>query len=235
MRCLAAFIGEIGLLNRKGLPFLRILFDHWWREETKHLRRLAKALAHVRHPIRIKVLAEWDPVSAMGLPFGSRKRQLAFVHEKVPPIVDNAFVAVSLNEKRPRFKPLLWKKSDQNTTVKQCAFLGCHSDIGGGHSDAGLSTISLLWMVSQISTACHARLDWAALIQFPTPLPTSLLKDGRAVKPGKNRKFFIKNFVLAEGTPNFYKSCRRAICLPFAKDLLTSLLPDCGQYRSICP
>lgn len=229
MRCLAAFISEIGLLHRKGLPFLRLLFDHWQREETDQLRQIANALTPLRYPnIRIKVLAEWDPVSAMGLPFEFRKRKLSFVNEKVPDIVDNAFVALALNEKRPSFKPLLWTKSNQNTKVKQCAFVGSHSDIGGGHPDAGLSTTSLLWMVSQINTACDARINWVGLIQFPTPLPTSLLMNRRAVGPRKSRNFSIKNLTLAEGTPNYYKGCRRAFCSQFTKGILTSLSRDGG-------
>ncbi|KAI0889563.1 uncharacterized protein GGS22DRAFT_148610 [Annulohypoxylon maeteangense] len=37
------------------------------------------------------------------------------------------------------------------TVLKQCWFLGCHGDVGGGNQEAGLSHISLIWMLSQLN------------------------------------------------------------------------------------
>lgn len=206
---MAAFISKVGLLRRKGLPFLHLLFDHWRRQETKELERISEALNPLRYnDVRIKVLAEWDPVSAMGLPLKFWKRELSFVDDKVPDRVDNAFVALALNEKRPGFKPLHWKtKSNDNTTVKQCGFMGSHSDIGGGNPDPGLSTVSLLWMISQISAACDARFDSTALLQFLTPLQSSLLGVENPLLPGRNPKLRLKNLSSTEGTFNHHKIC----------------------------
>lgn len=234
VRCLAAFIDKVGLLRRKGLPFLRLLFDHWLRQKTDQLNIMAEALNPLRYTgVRIKVLAEWDPVSAMGLPFGFRTRKFSFIDDKVPDVVENAFVAIALNEKRPSFKPLLWKKAVRETTVKQCGFIGSHSDIGGGNADSGLSTVSLLWMISQITAACDTQFDSTTLLQFLTPLQSSLLGHERAVGPGTNRKLYLKNLSSTEGTPNHTTSCQGAVYLTYMKDTLPSLSLVCGWYRSI--
>ncbi|KAI1452523.1 hypothetical protein F4805DRAFT_447077 [Annulohypoxylon moriforme] len=38
------------------------------------------------------------------------------------------------------------------SVLKQCWFLGCHSDVGGGNEEAELSQISLIWMISQLNS-----------------------------------------------------------------------------------
>ncbi|KAK2012519.1 hypothetical protein LZ32DRAFT_497852, partial [Colletotrichum eremochloae] len=78
VRCLANFINMVGLLRRKGLPFLRPLFESWKRwgraDEPKkthlgvELTRKLKALDDLRVAAKICILAEWDSVSAIGLP-----------------------------------------------------------------------------------------------------------------------------------------------------------------------
>ncbi|OMP89336.1 hypothetical protein BK809_0006060 [Diplodia seriata] len=205
IRCLADFISKVGLLRRKGLPFLRMLFDHWRRNETSELDKKATALDALRYTgVRIKVLAEFDTVSAMGLPLGFWKRELSFVEDEVPRAVDNAFFAFALDEKRPSFSPMLWRsKAHSKTIVKQCGFVGCHSDIGGGNPDAGLSTVSLMWMIARIKDTCLAEFDETALFQFITPLQSSFLRDendvGRRVWPGTRRELFVENLSSTEG------------------------------------
>lgn len=70
--------------------------------------------------------------------------------DTVPENVQNAFLAIALNERRGSFKPMVYTKARRGTNVTQCVFCGCHSDIGGGNLDAGLSTVSLLWMAAKI-------------------------------------------------------------------------------------
>ncbi|PVH92738.1 hypothetical protein DM02DRAFT_266774 [Periconia macrospinosa] len=137
VRCLANFISKVGLLRRQGLPFLRPLFRLWKRGETTKLNQMADVLTSLHlEGVKIEILAEWDTVSAMGLPLGFWKRELSSVQDdlnKVLEAVKNAFLAFALDEKRPRFKPMLWMNAPKaGTIVKQCAFIGCHSDIGGG-------------------------------------------------------------------------------------------------------
>ncbi|KFH44864.1 hypothetical protein ACRE_043090 [Hapsidospora chrysogenum ATCC 11550] len=181
VRCLAHFIGKVGLLRRKGLVFLNTVYRSWKRwaggrggeMAEKELNGLLSGLDDLRMPdVRVKVLAEWDCVSAMrSLWFWEKDGDLGFVddNDKVPGCVDNAFHAVALHEKRWSFRPLLWNK-DQATNMEQCAFAGCHSDVGGSNRDVGLSMLSLLWMISRIDGACDAVFDQSALLQFVAPV-----------------------------------------------------------------
>lgn len=75
------------------------------------------------------MLAEWDTVSAIGLPLKLRKKKLAFVNDEVPSHVENAFLAVPMHEKRGIFRPMVWKAvANDDTKMRQCAFVGCHSE-----------------------------------------------------------------------------------------------------------
>ncbi|OTA62656.1 hypothetical protein K449DRAFT_405452 [Hypoxylon sp. EC38] len=80
-------------------------------------------------------------------------RPLAFVGKEVPGIVQNAFQALALDERRRKFKPQVWKSKEEGVeSVKQCWFLGTHADVGG-NGDAALGAVTLLWMLGQLRTA----------------------------------------------------------------------------------
>ncbi|KAJ8122632.1 hypothetical protein ONZ43_g1220 [Nemania bipapillata] len=172
VRCLADFISQVGLLQRKTLPFLSVLFQRWMEAREEADREKMKAEIRTMHetfslPVTITVLAEWDTVSAIGH-VGWRKK-FSFMKETVPENVQNAFLAIALNERRGNFKPMVYTKARRGTNVVQCAFTGCHADIGGGNLDAGLSTVSLLWMTAKVQGACRASVDHGALLQMVQP------------------------------------------------------------------
>ena len=67
--------------------------------------------------------------------------------------VQHAFQALALDEHRRLFSPTLWELPDDTRNLKklkQCWFPGVHSNIGGSYPDAGISNITLLWMISQL-------------------------------------------------------------------------------------
>ncbi|KAI0455905.1 hypothetical protein F5B21DRAFT_502927 [Xylaria acuta] len=172
VRCLADFISQVGLLQRKTLPFLSVLFQRWMgakddvdRERMREEVRKMNQTFSVQ--VKITVLAEWDTVSAIGH-VGWRKK-FSFMKDIVPENVQNAFLAIALNERRGNFKPMVYTRARRGTNVAQCVFCGCHSDIGGGNLDAGLSTVSLLWMAAKIQGACRASFDHGALLQMVQP------------------------------------------------------------------
>ena len=192
VRCLANFISAFGLLRRQGLVFLRKIYRSWKEGEGTINADLLRALESLYAPVRIKVLAEWDTVSAIGL--GSK---LSFVNSSVPERVDHAFLALSLHEKRKKFQPLLWKTTaGKLTRIEQCAFVGCHSDIGGGNRDPGLSTIALLWMISKITHASKAAFDESTLLQFLTPLQE------KSLRPWRKPPIRLWNLAITKGTLN---------------------------------
>ena len=65
--------------------------------------------------------------------------------------VGHAYHALSLNEHRSSFNPMLWytRGTDNSAILKQCWFLGHHSDVGGA-SCVGAANLSLAWMITQI-------------------------------------------------------------------------------------
>ncbi len=115
-------------------------------------RRRGKIL---RRGVHIKACAVWDTVKSLGFPWPKRvphkeSKRYEFVNYRLTPNIDNAFQALSLDERRWHFPPVVWSKSHQEQALKQCWFLGSHSDIGGGYRNAGFANISLCWMISQL-------------------------------------------------------------------------------------
>ncbi|KAL3300593.1 putative alpha/beta hydrolase domain-containing protein [Colletotrichum asianum] len=107
VRCLANFIDKVGLLRRKGLPFLRTLlklWKKWGRADGDKKVRLGRdleqklvALAELRSMAKIKILAEWDSVSAIGSPIRLWPERFSFVNDEVPGSVENAIFALLIN------------------------------------------------------------------------------------------------------------------------------------------
>ncbi|KAF7979874.1 hypothetical protein HWV62_40649 [Athelia sp. TMB] len=116
----------------------------------------------------IKVIGVWDTVGSLGLPMTSNlTRSYAFHDTTISGYVENAFHALSLDERRASFYPTLWSLPTgkepydrdfiyiggaRKCNLKQCWFPGDHSDVGGSHADAkrgDFSDIALAWMVDQ--------------------------------------------------------------------------------------
>lgn len=179
-RCVAQMINEIGLLTQNGLKRLSELFHLWNEGHHDQLKPLVdKAFnAHESLPdVRIKTCTVWDTVSSFGLPdsrffFGSPKRKLKFVNSELCGNIEHAFQALSLSERRWNYQPIVWKAppSDSNQSLKQCWFLGFHSDVGGG-SQRGmpLAYFSLFWAIDQLKG--YLKLDVQSLMDVSTNSP----------------------------------------------------------------
>ena len=103
---------------------------------------------------KIKSIAVWDTVGAMGLPrymHGKRVDEFRFTNTRLSDKVERGFHAVALDEQRADFTPTLW---DDAGNVTQMVFPGAHADVGGGYTtrnnESGLSDITLDWMVEQL-------------------------------------------------------------------------------------
>ncbi|KAI1180998.1 hypothetical protein F4777DRAFT_527859 [Nemania sp. FL0916] len=206
VRCLAAFIDDIGLLRRKNLGFLQLIFKRWLlnEDERSSLRRELNRLRDFSFRVKIRVLAEWDTVSALGVPLLYQSHELSFVHKTVPGIVENAFFALAIDEKRLSFQPKPWEEViNLQTNVQQCAFTGSHGDIGGGYSSAGLSTISLLWMIGQICQVSRINLDYGSLFEIFTVFQSSPFQRNQDLGvrswPWSKSKKYVRNLSLSTG------------------------------------
>ena len=108
----------------------------------------------------IEFIGLWDTVPGSAFkkfgPYGEslkdNKIGIRYKSSAYPPIKHMAH-ALSLDERRSRFKPLLVdpKINKKHTRLEEYWFAGAHSDVGGGYSDTNaLSGVSLNWMIEQM-------------------------------------------------------------------------------------
>ena len=151
VRCLANLIADVGILKRTSLGKLHYLYQNWvelkpgTRDEASFKQDLDKLQQDdkLSRDISVEACSVWETVGSIGLPaslmeapqdfISSKLRKTSTKHEKVPPRLKYAFHAVALNEYRKDYKPVMWAGPPGATDIKQCWFLGTHSDIGGGH------------------------------------------------------------------------------------------------------
>lgn len=75
-----------------------------------------------------------------------------FLDTTLNPAVQDAFHAISIDERRSAFVPTLWTSPDgtprqDDNQVQQVWLPGVHCDVGGGYAECELSNITLRWMI----------------------------------------------------------------------------------------
>ncbi len=141
----------------------------------------AKEENRCRRPL-IHFIGVWDTVDAVGLPFEEMTEALgllfplrfkehrwwlrplaSFRGEKyeawnecendLHPKILQACQALSIDDARRTFHPLLWDESAQGDgpkpAVEQVWFAGTHSNVGGGYAKDNLALVSLNWMMGK--------------------------------------------------------------------------------------
>jgi uncharacterized protein (DUF2235 family) len=138
--------------------------------------------------VTVQFLGLWDTVEAYGMPNQELKRAIdrfvwpmLFGEFDLSPIVARACHALSLDDERTTFHPLLWDEVaearrviDARTAapaaghdppagrITQVWFPGMHSNVGGGYPEDQLSLVSLHWIMAEAQK--HGlRLDAAAV------------------------------------------------------------------------
>ncbi|MGC3982075.1 MAG: DUF2235 domain-containing protein [Steroidobacteraceae bacterium] len=119
-----------------------------------------------RHIIPIHFLGLWDTVEAYGLPVEELKRgidkvlwPMVFGDMVLSPRVRRACHALSLDDQRTTFHPLLWDQVAEARMVEaklvepgritQVWFAGVHSNVGGGYPEDQLALVTLDWMMGE--------------------------------------------------------------------------------------
>jgi uncharacterized protein (DUF2235 family) len=145
----------------------RFRLSHVWRGIAYLIRKPfePKSIA-TRSVSRVRFLGLWDTVDAYGLPFEEMKHgidrfiwPLALEDAKLDERIDKACHALSIDDKRTSFHPLLWDETRSNVEhhhtlqekLTQVWFAGAHANVGGGYPDDGLSYVSLRWMINEAS------------------------------------------------------------------------------------
>ncbi|KAJ9649677.1 hypothetical protein H2199_000456 [Coniosporium tulheliwenetii] len=190
-RSIAGMMAVVGLLTKAGLNFLpEIHRDVLNRRNPDYRPRNRNApfpnkpsasdpryreelyrRGLTRLDVSVKAIGVWDTVGALGAPriglltrFGLQDQEsdeMQFYDTKLSNIVENAFQALALDERRTAFRPAVWEKPQGNrTTLRQVWFPGVHSNVGGGHDDQELSNITLAWMMSQLEPFLDMRLSY---------------------------------------------------------------------------
>ena len=139
-------------------------------------------------PPPIKAVGVFDTVSSLGLPHVDHNGEAVFdfsiCDTTLGDQIEFGFHALAADEMRDLFAPTFWATRDR---VVQQVFPGCHSDVGGGNPNRGLSDAALKWMFEQFTGAglnCDAGLLNPALALAPDPLATA--QDDGATFPFKD-------------------------------------------------
>ena len=162
----------------------------WFRDRLRGYRSYDDIMAtpdpalKARKDVRIHFLGLWDTVEAYGMPVTELKRAIdkvfwpmVFGDKKLSPKVRHARHALSLDDERATFHPLLWDEVHEARLVeakdvdpgriKQVWFAGVHSNVGGGYPEDQLSLVTLDWIIGE-ATAHGLRVDPSAIAQIAT-------------------------------------------------------------------
>ncbi|MGM9427449.1 DUF2235 domain-containing protein [Hydrogenophaga sp. MI9] len=172
-RAVAGVINQYGLPQPDQLHLLPILIERYFSSGNAGMRRDHTTLVQARtmtgaRRLFIHFVGVWDTVDEVGLPIPLFSRRIRNGNG----LADKCFLHVrhvlALDEHRRQFRPRLYQCDVGSHTArvdghkcegthKQVALPGCHSDIGGGYQESGLSDLSLAWMVEE-ARACGLRL-----------------------------------------------------------------------------
>lgn len=118
---------------------------------------------------RIRFVGLWDTVAAYGMPIEEMAVgisrwawPLSLPNRSVSSCVQRACHALSLDDERTTFRPILWNESAEpppsyadgrryvgGERISQVWFAGAHANVGGGYPDDSLAHVSLCWMMEE--------------------------------------------------------------------------------------
>lgn len=160
-RSLAGLIRKCGIVKKNNLNLFEEAYKLYRNKNVapdhEEVIRFRKANSY--EVSRIKFIGVWDTVGALGIPLNAfqkiNEKKYSFYDTTLSSMVEHAYHAVSLDERRSNFRPTLWKKSKNAETrpfeqkLEQRWFAGVHSNVGGGYPDEGLADIALKWMITK--------------------------------------------------------------------------------------
>ncbi|NQU53520.1 MAG: DUF2235 domain-containing protein [Bacteroidetes bacterium] len=218
VRSLSSFIHLFGILPKSRPELIKQAYAIYIKKnpEEKAARFINK---HHTMWCKIEFLGVWDTVAALGLPI----KTLGFFLDKFIPhkfhsyklsdSVNYARHALSIDDERKTFHPLIWEKLNGNNSkdrMKQVWFAGVHTDVGGGYPEDELSNISLKWMIKE---AVEKKLiiyeystRYAELIASKSN-SNGIMHNEQIKRPGKWLKREVRKWdVSVHGEPCIYQS-----------------------------
>lgn len=108
----------------------------------------------------IRFIGVWDTVDAVGMPMDWLAALLdlvvkfRFTDQNLDERVARACHAVSIDDERKTFWPVMWDESrNDGGRIEQVWFAGVHSNVGGGYPKDEMALVSLDWMMER-AAAC---------------------------------------------------------------------------------
>jgi len=155
VRSIAGMVRKCGVLGRK---FVQHYGDATDLYHSEHRPTDAAAVKFRKdysvcgsEDIKIKLIGVWDTVGALGIPQSEgTAKKYQFHDTELSGVVERAYHALAIDERRAPFEPTLWLyKPKAGQVIEQKWFCGVHSDVGGGYPEHGLSDITLDWMIGR--------------------------------------------------------------------------------------
>ena len=227
-RSLAGLIRNCGILKDNNLDLINEAYSIYrnrtspdYAPEGIVAKKFREQYAYPfdKNNFRIKLVGVWDTVGSLGIPLAwfqfYNKMKYAFYDTKLSSMIEYAYHALAVDEKRGNFKPTLWEESDNKIvpgdhiqqTVEQRWFAGVHSNIGGGYADEGLSDITLSWMITK-AKALGLSFDADYMNNCIKPDAAGVLYDSDAF-PFCLTKNYIRPI---EGTTNYQQVIDDSVC-----------------------
>src|SRR3954454_15343336 len=126
-RSLAGLIAKHGLLKAGAALGIKQLYERYKRKDDRTVWQLQRAnslgelkdatveetwLLKYSQPINIKVVAVWDTVGALGIPFfsiqGISRQTFGFLHTGLRTMIEHGYHALAIDEHGKHSAPMLW-------------------------------------------------------------------------------------------------------------------------------
>jgi len=178
-RSLVGLLAKVGLLPKSHLFYSPDAYKLYRTQADAEAFRAE----HGCLDITVRFLGVFDTVGALGIPVGVLNfmtRRLHRFHDVgLSPIVEHAYHALALDERRKQFAPTLWRpaKPVSDKRLEQVWYAGVHSNIGGGYDPDGLANIPLHSMKNRAKSLGLA-FDEAFLANYK-PNPEGTMRQSR--------------------------------------------------------
>ena len=143
-RALAGMLHHFGVLQKGSKNLIPYVSKMYNRRRFDISEGFKNTFCHECKPHFIGV---WDTVASLGHIYARHR----FFDQTLNPDIQNAYHAISIDEKRKKFPVSLWDegKKEEGQTIEQVWFAGVHSDVGGSYPECGLSDIAFAWMMDK--------------------------------------------------------------------------------------
>ncbi|GIJ86611.1 hypothetical protein Asppvi_005501 [Aspergillus pseudoviridinutans] len=154
-RAVAGLVCQWGLLTSRGMDNFALVYDDFYNHKIKGYNEEQRKQMGFRDPLppfTVEIIGVWDTVGFQKAWLGRDSgEKLELRNTVLHPNVRCAFHALSLDEERTAFQPIVWHIPHRNEgqELLQVWFSGVHTDVGGGGENPRLSNITLAWMIAQ--------------------------------------------------------------------------------------